>query len=104
METDYMEQKYEAIPNFEMVKNAMSSKLTDKQVEEARSAINRAVVGNKEHIFIDLLSYTPNQVRALSDVGYPDVKIMMANDVAGYMTIELNPLHLTRETVQNNQV
>ena len=32
METDYMEQKYEAIPDFEMVKNAMISKLTDKQV------------------------------------------------------------------------
>ncbi|MCU6392157.1 hypothetical protein KW818_23950, partial [Enterobacter quasiroggenkampii] len=86
MKTDYMEQKYEAIPNFEMVKNAMSSKLTDKQVEEARSAINGAVVGNKEHIFIDLTTYTPNQVRTLSDVlnrkGYPGVKIMMANDVA----------------------
>ncbi|WP_369957356.1 hypothetical protein [Levilactobacillus brevis] len=99
METDYMEQKYESIPNFEMVKNAMSSKLTDKQVEEARSAINRAVVGNKEHIFIDLTAYTPNQVRTLSDVlnrkGYPGVKIMMVNDVAIYMTIELNPLHLT---------
>ncbi|WP_347786909.1 hypothetical protein [Levilactobacillus brevis] len=103
METDYMEKKYEAIPDFEMVKNAMISKLTDKQVEEARLAINRAVVGNKGHIFIDLLSYTPNQVRTLSDVlnckGYPDVKIMMANDVARYMTIELNPLYLTRETI-----
>lgn len=99
MKTDYIEKKYEAIPNFEMVKNAMISKLTDKQIEEARSAINRAVVGNKEHIFIDLMTYTPNQVRTLSDVlnrkGYPGVKIMMANDVASYMTIELNPLHLT---------
>jgi len=96
METDYMEQKYEVIPNFEMVKHAMSSKLTDKQVEEARSAINRAVEGNKEYIFIDLMAYTPNQVRTLSDVlnrkGYPDVKIMMANDVARYMTIGLSLL------------
>lgn len=99
METDYMEKKYETIPSFEMVKKAMSNKLTDKQVEEARSAINCAVVGNKEHVFIDLIAYTPNQVRTLSDVlnrkGYPGVKIMMANDVASYMTIELNPLHLT---------
>ncbi|QCZ50946.1 hypothetical protein [Levilactobacillus brevis] len=99
METDYMEQKYEAIPSFEMVKTAMSDKLTDKQVKEVRSAINCAVVDNKEHIFIDLMAYTPNQVRTLIDVltrkGYQDVKIMMANDVANYMTIELNPLHLT---------
>lgn len=96
METDYMEQKYEAIPNFEMVKNAMSSKLTDKQVKKVRSAINCAVVDNKEHIFIDLMAYTPNQVRTLSDVlnrkGYQDVKIMMANDVARYMTIGLSLL------------
>ncbi|WP_270320914.1 hypothetical protein [Levilactobacillus brevis] len=99
METDYMEQKYEVIPNFEMVKHAMSSKLTDKQVEEVRSAINCAVVDNKENIFIDLMAYTPNQVRTLIDVlnrkGYQDVKIMMANDVANYMTIGLNPLNLT---------
>lgn len=99
--TDLMHEseKYDAIPSFEMVKKAMSDKLTDKQVEEAKSAIKRAVVGNKEHIIIDLMAYTPNQVRTLSDVlsrkGYPGVKIMMANDVASYMTIELNPLHLT---------
>lgn len=99
LKQEYMRKKYDAIPNFEMVKNAMSSKLTDKQVEEVRSAINCAVVDNKENIFIDLMAYTPNQVRTLIDVlnrkGYQDVKIMMANDVANYMTIELNPLHLT---------
>lgn len=96
--TDLMHEseKYDAIPSFEMVKKAMRDKLTDKQVEEAKSAIKRAVVGNKEHIIIDLMAYTPNQVRTLIDVlnrkGYQDVKIMMANDVARYMTIGLSLL------------
>lgn len=97
MQTDYMEQKYGAIPSFEMVKKAMSSKLTDKQIEEATSAIKRAVADNKKYIFIDLLAYTPNQVRTLVDVlnrkGYPEVKIMPANDTASYMTIELKTLN-----------
>ncbi|XHH97481.1 hypothetical protein ACEPPO_00815 (plasmid) [Limosilactobacillus fermentum] len=86
--------KYDAIQNYEEVKLAMNSELTDEQILAAGKAIKQAVMNNQCFAYVDLIGFTSSQANVLLRLtkshGYSDCKIMANGNVPNYMIIQLN--------------
>ena len=98
--TDIMHEseKYDAIPNYEEVKFAMNSGLTDEQITAVGLTIKQAVMDNQCFAYVDLIGFTSSQANALLRLtkshGYSNCKIMANGNTPNYMTIQINAHNL----------
>lgn len=63
-----MTNKYDKIPNYEVIKSAMQQELTDKQIEYVKSEIETAALKNDDKAYVDLISFNSNQKRKLGQI------------------------------------
>ena len=74
-----MKNRYDKIPDHEVIKSAMQQELTDKQIEYVKSEIETAALKNDDKAYVDLISFNPSQKRKLGQVlkskGYKLVEI-----------------------------
>ncbi len=63
-----MKNRYDKIPDYKVVKSAMQQELTDKQIEYVKSKIEKAVLKNHDKVYVDLISFNPNQKRKLGQI------------------------------------
>ncbi|MCH8632212.1 hypothetical protein [Lactiplantibacillus plantarum] len=63
-----MNNRYDKIPDYKVIKSAMQQELTDKQIEYVESTIKRAALQNDDKAYVDLISFNPNQKRKLEQV------------------------------------
>lgn len=63
-----MANRYDEIPDHEVIKSAMQQELTDEQIAHVKSEIETAALQNDDKVHIDLMSFNPNQKRKLKQV------------------------------------
>ena len=63
-----MANRYDKIPDYKVVKSAMQQALTDKQIEYVKSEIETAALKNDDKVYVDLISFNPNQKRKLKQM------------------------------------
>ena len=63
-----MANRYDKIPDYKVVKSAMQQELTDKQIEYVKSEIETAALKNDDKVYVDLISFNPNQKRKLKQM------------------------------------
>lgn len=64
-----MANRYDKIPDYKVVKSAMQQEeLTDKQIEYVKSGIETAALKNDDKVYVDLISFNPNQKRKLGQI------------------------------------
>ncbi|WP_334263575.1 hypothetical protein [Lactiplantibacillus plantarum] len=63
-----MTNRYDKIPDHEVIKSAMQQGLTDKQIAYVKSEIETAALHNDDEAYVDLISFNPNQKRKLKQV------------------------------------
>ncbi|SJM48821.1 hypothetical protein FM124_05660 [Pediococcus acidilactici] len=63
-----MANRYDKIPDYKVVKSAMQQELTDKQIEYVKSEIETSALKNDDKVYVDLISFNPNQKRKLGQI------------------------------------
>ncbi|TEA92242.1 hypothetical protein DM37_14520 [Lactiplantibacillus plantarum] len=63
-----MTNRYDKIPDHEVIKLAMQQELTDKQIAHVKSEIETAALQNDGKAYVDLISFNPSQKRKLKQV------------------------------------
>ncbi|MGN8166326.1 hypothetical protein [Lactiplantibacillus plantarum] len=63
-----MTNRYDKIPDHEVIKSAMQQELTDKQIAHVKSAIETAALHKDGKAYIDFISFNPSQKRKLKQV------------------------------------
>lgn len=63
-----MNNRYDKIPNYKVIKSAMQQELTDKQIEYVKGDIETAALENDDKVYVDLSSFNPNQKRKLGQI------------------------------------
>ncbi|ERL43446.1 hypothetical protein N644_2319 [Lactiplantibacillus paraplantarum] len=63
-----MTNRYDKIPDHEVIKSAMQQELTDKQIAHVKSEIETAALQNDDKAYVDLISFNPGQKRKLEQV------------------------------------
>lgn len=63
-----MTNRYDKIPDHEVIKSVMQQELTDKQIAHVKSEIETAALQNDDKAYVDLISFNPSQKRKLEQV------------------------------------
>ncbi|MCT3240054.1 hypothetical protein [Lactiplantibacillus plantarum] len=63
-----MTNRYDKIPDHEVIKSAMQQELTDEQIAHVKSAIETASLHKDDKAYVDLISFNPSQKRKLEQV------------------------------------
>jgi ribulose bisphosphate carboxylase small subunit len=63
-----MNNRYDKIPDYKVIKSVMQQKLTDKQIEYVKREIETAALKDDDKVYIDLIGFNPNQKRKLGQI------------------------------------